>query len=148
MPRFRPKGVFERSAVLDLWKNTLSNISTRFERLTYLASVRDPNTGVYRHYGLANAFGRDESIKALRSSHEQIFLEWIGSTLEEKYLDLQQFLAGLDESRKTVAEYWLQRAVTLVPDSAREMERELFCKDLEALLEIIRNAGAAKGRSS
>jgi hypothetical protein len=46
--------MLERSATADLFKNTLSRIPTLFGRLAYLASLRDSNSGIYRHYGLAS----------------------------------------------------------------------------------------------
>ncbi|MDP9115300.1 MAG: hypothetical protein M3O20_16675, partial [Acidobacteriota bacterium] len=75
MPRFKPKGMLERDALADLWKHTLSQIPTVYGRLVYLASLRDPNSGTYRHHGLSASFGREQSIYALRKSHEQTFLE-------------------------------------------------------------------------
>jgi hypothetical protein len=154
MPRFKPKGVFEQNATADLWRNTLSHISTTFGRLGYLASLRDPNSGIYRHYGLASRFGRDESLKAMRESHEQTFVEWMGLSMEDKLGDLSQCLADVEEPAQNppqhVAERWLRSRIyrTYVPDSAREMERDLFCGDLEALLEITKSAAAPPIRVS
>jgi hypothetical protein len=150
MPRFKLKGVLERSAAGDLWKHTLSRIPTLFGRLGYLASLRDLNSGLYRHHGLSAVFGRDDSAKALRESHERTFLEWLSLTMEEKYYDLTCCLAGLEDPAQIVVEHWLNARIyrTYVPGSAREMERELFCRNLEALLETIRNAPAAAGRAS
>jgi hypothetical protein len=148
MPRFKPKGVFEQNATADLWRNTLSHISTTFGRLGYLASLRDPNSGIYRHYGLASRFGREESLKAMRESHEQTFVEWMGLSMEDKLGDLGHCLADVEESAQNppqhVAERWLRSRIyrTYVPDAARDMERDLFCADLEALLEITKNAAA------
>ena len=64
MPRFKVKGALERSAAEDLWRHTLSRIPTLFGRIAYLASLRDPNSGIYRHHGLSAVFGRDESSNA------------------------------------------------------------------------------------
>jgi hypothetical protein len=150
MPRFKPKGALERSAAEDLWKHTLSRLPTVFGRLTYLAALRDSNSGIYRHHGLSSVFGRDESAKALRESHEQTFLEWLSLTMEEKHGDLGRYLDELEDPAPTVVEHWLSSRIyeTFVPASAREMERELFSRDLEALLETIRNSLAAAGRGS
>lgn len=150
MPRFKLKGVLERSAAGDLWKHTLSRIPTLFGRLGYLASLRDSNSGIYRHHGLSAVFGRDDSAKALRESHERTFLEWLSLTMEEKYYELTCYLAGLEDPAHAVIEHWLSARIyrTYVPGSAREIERELFCRDLEALLETIRNAPAAAGQAS
>src|SRR6478672_862944 len=70
MPRFRLKGMLERNALADLWKHTLSQIPSTYGRLAYLASLRDANSGVYRHHGLSAAFGREESVSAMRKSHQ------------------------------------------------------------------------------
>ena len=84
MPRFKAKGMLERNALADLWKHTLSQIPSTYGRLVYLASLRDPNSGSYRHHGLSAAFGREESGSALRKSHEDIFLEWLKMPLAQK----------------------------------------------------------------
>ena len=146
MPRFKSKGMLEHTAVADLWKHTLSQIPTLYGRLAYLASLRDPNSGAYRHYGLSAAFGREESGKALKQSHEKVFSEWLNLALAEKSLDLMNYLQSLDDPRRTVVGHWLRsdHYRAQIPDSPRPMEIELFHRDLEALLEILRNASAAE----
>lgn len=136
------KGVLERSATSDLWKHTLSRIPTTFGRLIYLSSLRDGTAGVYRHHGLSSMFGREESLKALRESHEQIFVEWISLTMPEKHEELGRYLNELEEPAGTVLNHWLgsKMYAAHVPASAREMERELFNRDLETLLEMAKNA--------
>jgi hypothetical protein len=145
MPRFRPKGVLERSAASDLWKHTLSKIPTLYGRLSYLASLRDSNSGNYRHHGLTALFGREESAKALRASHEQAFAEWLTLSLADKSHDLTSYLASLEEDRVLVAAHWLRSRLyrTQAPNSAHKMERALFCADMEALLETVRDAPGA-----
>jgi hypothetical protein len=141
MPRFKPKGMLERNAAQDLWKHTLSRIPTVLGRLIYLASLRDPNSGIYRHHGLSGAFGREESGKALRESHEQTFAEWLKLPLSARHQDLMAYLAGLEDPPQTVLAHWLGSKAyrAQVPSSAREAERRLFFEDLEALLETTRN---------
>src|SRR5690348_10217431 len=104
MPRFR-KSALERSAAGDLWKHTLSQIPTAYGRLSYLASLRDINSGIYRHHGLAAMFGREESSKALRESHEESFREWLNLPLRDKKHDLMQYFAGLDDPMNIVVEH-------------------------------------------
>ena len=146
MPRFKSKGVLERTALADLWKHTLSQIPTLFGRLTYLASLRDPNSGAYRHHGLSAAFGREESAKALKESHERIFSEWLNLALADKSADLSAYLQSLDDPQGSVVAHWLSsdHYRGQIPDSARPMESELFHTDLEALLRILKNVIAAE----
>ena len=94
-------------------------------------------------------FGRDESNKALRESHEQMFLEWINLPMQQKKLDLGRHFSTLEDPLPVIVDYLLKsnslRAQS--PASARDMERELFYTDLEVLLETIKN-GLAADRAS
>lgn len=147
MPRFKPRMGLERSAAGDLWKNTLSKIPSLFGKLAYLASLRDPNSGLYRHHGLSLVFGRDESSRVLRDNHEQAFFEWLNLPLAEKSADLGLYLASLEDPLPDVLRHWSRSKSysNHVPSATREMERELFVKDLEALIETIKNGPAARG---
>lgn len=132
--------MLQRSAAADLSKNTLARIPTLFGRLTYLASLRDPNSGIHRHHGLASIFGREESRLALQQHHETVFLEWLTLSLERKREEFAEFLEGLDAPRRAVIDHWAKvRAYQAhVPASARESERELFFAEFEVLLEMFR----------
>jgi len=141
MPRFKPKGMLERTAGADLWKHTLSQIPTVFGRLLYLASLRDVNSGNYRHYGLSSSFGREESGKALRESHEEVFAEWLRLSMAEQSEDLRAYLMTQEDPQGVVIDHWLRSRIyrTQIPGAARESEREHFCHDLKALLETVKN---------
>src|SRR5665213_1975990 len=102
MPRFKPKGMLERNALADLWKHTLSQIPSTYGRLAYLASLRDPNSGSYRHHGLSAAFGREDSTDALRKSHEDTFLEWLTLPLAAKDADFRTYFQSVEESPRVV----------------------------------------------
>ena len=141
MPRFKPMAKLERNALADLCKHTLSRIPTLSGRLVYLATLRDVNSGTYRHHGLAAAFGRDEAVRALRESHQATFQGWLNLSMAEKNQDLRDYLLALDDPQEDVVEHWLHSRVyrCYVPPSAREMETELFCRDLETLLQLLKN---------
>jgi hypothetical protein len=129
--------MLERSATADLFKNTLARIPTVFGRLEYLASLRDPTSGVYKHHGLAAIFGREESRKALSQSHQVVFQEWLNLRLADKKEDLLEYLKGLDEPLSVVLAYWTRIPTYrgYMPASARPSERELFRMEFEVLLE-------------
>jgi hypothetical protein len=139
VPRFKIKGVLERSASADLWRRTLTGIPTAYGRLAYLASLRDQNSGVYRHHGLAATFGRDESTRALRESHERCFMEWLNLDLEAKTADLRDYVSSLEDPPAVVLEYLgsAARNEFHLPDSALPMERELFHRDFDAAAEFV-----------
>jgi len=141
MPRFKLKGALEGSASADLWKRTLSRVPTAYGRLTYLVSLRDPNSGLYRHHGLAAVFGREDSTRALWKSHEQAFLEWLALDLEAKTADLREYIEGLDEDREVVLRHLASSARNefQLPDSARASERRLFHRDFETAVALLRS---------
>ncbi len=140
MPRFR-KSALERSAASDLWKHTLSQIPTLYGRLSYLASLRDANSGIYRHHGLAAMFGRDESSKALRESHEDVFFQWLNLPLREKRLDLGRHFASLEDPLEVVVDHLLKSGAyrSHIPPTAKKSEQLHYITDLEALLQTIKN---------
>jgi hypothetical protein len=140
MPRARPKGALERSAAADLFRHTLSHIPTVYGRLSYLASLRDPNSGIYRHHGLFLSFGREQSAEALKSSHASVFQQWLMLSLEAKSQDLTEFLSTLDDAQEVVIRHWKQSRAyrTLLPSSASPAEAELFFMELDLLMEAWR----------
>ena len=143
MPRFKPKGMLERDALADLWKHTLSQIPSIYGRLVYLASLRDPNSGAYRHHGLSAAFGREQSTYALRKSHEQTFLEWLTLPLNAKNADFRLYFqsANTDESPQAVVTYLARgaRYTTQAPDAAGPAQREQFQMEIAILLQLLKN---------
>jgi hypothetical protein len=141
-----------KSASEDLFRHTLSRLPTVYGKLAYLASLKDSSTGTYRHHGLSTAFGREDAGNALRESHQQIFAEWLNSTLPDKYDDLVQYIASLDAPSSETVGQWLASKVyrSCVPPSASTAEKEYFVGDLEALLIALSYEGAAgkKGQGS
>jgi len=152
MPRFRPKGVLERTAAADLWKHTLSKIASVYGRLVYLSALRDANSGLYRHHGLSTAFGREESSKTLKESHDEVFREWLNLPMSERSVDLRAYLAGLEEAPELVLDEWLRSKAykNHAPASASEAQKKHFARDLRPLLEVLRNdfADASHTRNS
>ncbi len=65
-------------------QSTVSKIHSGFEKLVFLASLRDPNTGLYRHADLVDRFGPEVVDQTLRTIHEQVFVRWLAQALEEK----------------------------------------------------------------
>ena len=132
---------FDRSPASDLWRLTLSQIPTTFGRLVFLSTLRDPNTGVYAHYGFAQRVGEEAADTALRQSHWHCFSEWLAFSLEEQKADLDLYLSGIDSDKKTILETWTRTKPyrNLIPASAMDVERKLYNSDLEALLELLTN---------
>jgi hypothetical protein len=131
--------MLERSAQADLFKNTLSKIPTVFGQLGYLSSLRDPDSGIYRHHGLAAIFGREESRAALAISHQRVFQQWLNLSLAEKRSDLAEYLDCLTDPRDAVLQHWVHNRTyrSYIPASTRKSEEELFFEEFAVLLETL-----------
>ena len=130
------KGALDRSAAGDLWARTVSQIASVYGRLVYLSSLRNANTGAYEHQGLALKFGASEADRAIRTSLEQHFADWLRSPLPEQKADVDLYLSTITENRSVVIGSWLRVAPyrALAPAAARTAERDLFATDFEHLL--------------
>ncbi len=132
---------FERGAVSNLWRNTLSRIPTTFGRLVYLNSLRNVNSGAYEHYGLSQTFGETEADLALRRSHSQTFADWLRFGIEAQKADLDTYLSDLEGDHREILKNWIQLKPyrNLAPAKARSAEIELYSSDFEVLLELLKN---------
>jgi hypothetical protein len=132
---------FDRSPAADLWRHTLSPIPSTFGRLVFLSTLRDPNSGAYRHYGLAQHFSEEEADDVLRDSHRRVFAEWNAYTMEEQRADLDLYLAEIEADRKTIVETWarLQPYRNLIPAGASDPDRLLYTSNLELHMGLLMN---------
>lgn len=108
MKNMRVGDALDRSAASDLWRNTLSQIPSAFGKLVYLASLRNGNSGRYEHHGLTLVFGEENANRALKKSHIHVFREWLRFNLEQQKADLDLYLAGLYEDKRTILTNWLE----------------------------------------
>ena len=68
---------YKEAVLAESWRRTLAAIPAMLGRLVYLASLRNPNTGVYAHYGFAQRVGEETADATLLQSHCQCFSEWL-----------------------------------------------------------------------
>ena len=75
------KGKDVLAAAQDLRRRTLAQMPQALERLIYLSSMRDYNTGLYRHEGLALRFSEEAACEALADCHREAFRELVACSL-------------------------------------------------------------------
>jgi len=139
------RGAMDGTAKSDLWRNTLSRISSVFGRLIYLANLRNVNSGKYEHYGLTVVFGDLEAHRALKKSHREVFSEWLAFHIERQKSDLQLYFSEQPEDERTILKAWekLQPYRNFIPSAAKEVEKKLYLADLRAILAVLKNASDA-----
>ena len=130
----------DETPAAELWSRTLVQIPTVFGRLVYSASLRDPNSGVYQHFGFSQRFTDKESDKTIRHSHKNVFNDWLGFSLEQQKQDLERYLESLGSDPRTILANWRDWPpfMNWIPAQSRPADWELFRLDLEIVLDLIR----------
>src|ERR1700683_5656456 len=80
------------AAADDLRRRTLVEMRQPLERLIYLASARDYNTGLYYRQGRAARFSEEAACEALAGCHREAFEELVDASLEELVHELETYL--------------------------------------------------------
>jgi hypothetical protein len=91
-----------QQAADDLRRRTLSKINRPLDRLIYLASTRDYNTGFYYHDGLASRFNEEAVSEALADCHREALRELVSTSLEEL---VRQMDAYMDSTHTSPADF-------------------------------------------
>jgi len=132
----------EHEAVDDLWERTLMHIPSSYGKLVYLASLRNPDTGRYEHFGLAQHPNNADANRTLRRSHNAIFQEWVNYSLEQKKIDLEFYISTIEAvERAELLDAWLRLTPykNLVPAAIQGPERQKHISDFEAILGLLKN---------
>src|SRR5712664_3948715 len=91
--RYRRSNSIIFSPEADLWRNTLSKIPTIFERLLYLASLWDPQSGIFRHSGLAQRYGKRRANVLLRASYLELLRKWNNCPVKDQQTQISRYWA-------------------------------------------------------
>jgi hypothetical protein len=132
----------EHEGVEDLWQRTLAHIPSAYGKLVYLASLRNPDTGRYEHFGLSQHPNNADANRALRRSHERIFQMWVHCSLEKKKTDLELYISTIEQVEKAeLVDAWLRLTPykNLVPAAIQGPERQKHISDFEAILGLLKN---------
>jgi hypothetical protein len=142
----------DETPAAELWHRTLVQIPSVFGRLAYLASLRDPNSGQYQHFGFSQRFSVREADKTIRHSHSNVFMDWLCFSLDQQRGDLEVYLDSAEADRRTILANWREWPpyMNWIPAQTRAADRELFQSDLEIVLDLIRQDSddASKGRTA
>jgi hypothetical protein len=123
----------------DLCQRTLAKISGNLNRMIYLASTRDYNSGRYHHAGLEGAFGYEAVRQALEAAHQEIFGKLTRSSLEELVRELELYVRSSGESPEELLRTWrtLQPYRVAIPLGVDRMAAQLLLSNLKLGLEVL-----------
>jgi len=126
-----------RQILYDLSVHSLEPMQGMYERLAYVANLRDPSTGTYSHERLSAVFGEGNVSQALAECHEELFERLLESPLALQEEDLLCYLDTLPGERKEHLQECCERAKAWIPPQAPDYLKKLFCSNLHALCELL-----------
>jgi hypothetical protein len=123
----------------DLGRRTLSEIARPLDRLIYLASMRDYNTGVYHHDGLASRFTEEVACEALADCHREVFRQLVVSSLEDLVDQLEAYRKSTHTGPREFLTAWrrLEPYRVAVPVEADLLGAEFLFSNFKIALAIL-----------
>jgi hypothetical protein len=128
-----------QEAYEDLLRRSLAKISCDLGRLIYLASMRDYNTGSYRHDGLEARFSPAVAREALELAHREIFHQVAALKLHDLVKQMAMYLESCHEEEANVLRAWrrLEPYRILVPLNVNSTMATLFISNIKLALVIL-----------
>jgi hypothetical protein len=128
----------ERAAE-DLRRRTLSEIPRSLDRLIYLASMRDYNTGLYYHDGLAGRFTQDAACEALADCHREAFRDLLRTPLRELVAQMEAYVQATGTSPFDFVTAWkkLEPYRVAVPVQTDSLSSEFLFSNFKVALAIL-----------
>jgi hypothetical protein len=126
-------------AAQDLRSRTLSKIQRPLDRLIYLASTRDYNTGLYYHDGLAARFTQEVACQALADCHREVFRQLVACSLKDLVGQVEGYMATTHTSSAEFIAVWkgLEPYRVAVPVESDHLSTEFLFSNLKVALAIL-----------
>jgi len=135
----RPKHVDVIAATEDLRRRTLPHAPRALDRLIYLASMRDYNTGLYHHEGLAARFSPEVACEALADCHREAFRELLLEPLKDLVEQLETYMISTRTEPLDFISTWKDLAPyrIAIPVGTDSLAVELLFSNLKIALAIL-----------
>jgi hypothetical protein len=101
-----PRRMDVQQAAEDFRRRSLADLPRALDRLIYLASMRDYNTGLYYHDGLASRYSQEVACEALSDCHREAFRELVRCSLEELVAQMQGYMGSTHTSPADFLAAW------------------------------------------
>lgn len=123
----------------DLRSRTLAHVDRPLDRLIYLASTRDYNTGLYYHDGLAARFTQEIACQALADCHREAFRQLVGCSLKDLVSQVEGYMATTHTSPAEFIAVWkgLEPYRVAVPVESDHLSTEFLFSNLKVSLAIL-----------
>jgi hypothetical protein len=147
---FAPKPMDVRNAVRDIQVRTLAKLPRALDRLIYLSSMRDYNTGLYYHDGLSARFSPEIACEALADCHREAYRELISCSLQELVGQMEAYVASSNTRPEDFIAAWegLEPYRVAIPAQPHPFSSEFLFSNFRLALAIVAERLAAAPQPS
>lgn len=126
-------------ATQDLNNRTLAGLPRPLDRLIYLASTRDYNTGIYYHDGLASRFTEEVACQALADCHRRAFQDLLSCPLKDLVAQLVDYQNSTHTSLTEFISAWskLEPYRIAIPVETEPLSAEFLFSNFKLALAIL-----------
>jgi hypothetical protein len=130
----------------DLRRRTLAHLPLALERMIYLASTRDYNSGLYHHQGLASRYSELAACEGLADCHRESFRELLSAPLEELVRQLQGYAESTGASTSVFITAWreLEPYRVAIPVGTDPLAADFLFSNLKLALTIFEGRPAPR----
>jgi hypothetical protein len=123
----------------------LAEIPRLLDQLIFLASLRDYNSGLYYHEGLANGFGPDVASQALADCHRQVCRQLLACSLGELVVQMLEYMKSSRAASSDFISAWkdLEPYRAAVPVRTEQFSAQFLFSNLRIALAIAEERLAA-----
>lgn len=123
----------------DLCRRTLAKLTRPLDRMIYLASTRDYNSGLYYHDGLAAGFGQETACEALADCHREAFHQLVQCSLKDLVQQMKAYVASTHTNPDEFLSSWrkLEPYRVTIPVETDALSAELLFSNFKIALAIL-----------
>jgi hypothetical protein len=128
-----------QKAAEDVRLRTLATMPTVLDRFVYLASMRDYNTGLYYHDGLAARFSPEIACEALSDCHREAYRELISCSLQDLAGQMEAYMESSQTRPQDFIAAWgaLEPYRVTVPVQTEPFSAEFLFSNFRLALAIV-----------
>lgn len=95
-----------QKAAEDIRLRTLAKIPRPLDRFIYLSSMRDYNSGLYHHEGLAGRYSPEVACEALADCHREVYRQLLSCALQDLVAQMEGYLESSHTPARDFISVW------------------------------------------
>jgi hypothetical protein len=135
-----------QKAAEDVRLRTLAKIPGPLDRFIYLAAMRDYNTGLYHHEGLASRYSPEVACEALADCHREAYRQLLSCSLKDLVDQMEAYVDSSQAPPRDFISVWrgTEPYRVAVPIEADSFSVQFLLSNFRIALAIVEERWAAR----